>query len=110
MLSNIIPTDRRSWVSLIILTLLLALVGVGLVYQPVSAANNQPPNILLIVMDDIGIDQWQLFGYGGATPAAMPNIGAIAKGGIKFHNLWTMPRHTFHRALSFPHSRLHRAR
>ena len=101
MLSNIIPTDRRSWVSLIILALLLALVGVGAAYEPVSAANSQPPNILLIVMDDIGIDQWQLFGYGGATPAAMPNIGAIAKGGIKFHNLWTMPACSNGRATLF---------
>jgi hypothetical protein len=81
--------------------LLLALVGVGAAYEPVSAANSQPPNILLIVMDDIGIDQWQLFGYGGATPAAMPNIGAIAKGGIKFHNLWTMPACSNGRATLF---------
>jgi hypothetical protein len=48
----------------------------------------QLPNIVLVVMDDIGIDQWQLFGYGGVDPAATPNIDAIANGGVSFHNMW----------------------
>jgi hypothetical protein len=26
------------------------------------------PNILFVIMDDVGIDQMQAFGYGGATP------------------------------------------
>ena len=82
---------RRCWAALLTLASLLALAGVGLVPRPVCAANKPPPNILLVVMDDIGIDQWQLFGYGGTTPAAMPNITAIAQAGIKFHNLWAMP-------------------
>src|SRR5882672_5492602 len=99
--SNIMPTDRRSWFSLLIVATLLTLVGIGGVSEPVRAANSQPPNILLVVMDDIGIDQWQLFGYGGATPAAMPNIEAIAKGGIKFHNLWSMPACSNGRATLF---------
>ena len=105
----------RSWAALLIFASLLALIGVGVVAGPVCAASKPPPNILLIVMDDIGIDQWALFGYGGATPAAMPNIAAIAKAGIKFRNLWVdagvleRPRRAFHRPLSVPHSRLHRA-
>ncbi|HEY2486888.1 MAG TPA: hypothetical protein VGI36_17220, partial [Candidatus Binataceae bacterium] len=32
---------------------------------------------------DLGIDQWLLFGYGGDTPAATPNIDAIARGGVR---------------------------
>src|SRR6202158_2539701 len=101
MLSNITLTDRRSWAALLILASMLALAVVGVVAGPLLAANNPPPNILLIVMDDIGIDQWQLFGYGGATPAAMPNIDAIAKAGIKFHNLWSMPACSNGRATLF---------
>jgi hypothetical protein len=89
------------WVALLIFAPLLALAGVGVVSGPVSAANKPLPNILLIVMDDIGIDQWQLFGYGGTTPAAMPNINAIAKAGIKFHNLWAMPACSNGRAALF---------
>src|SRR6266849_6186682 len=101
MLSKITPTGRRSWTPLLAIASMLALVGVAVVSGPVRAANNQPPNILLIVMDDIGIDQWQLFGYGGATPAAMPNIETIAKGGVKFHNLWSMPACSNGRATLF---------
>ncbi len=52
-------------------------------------------------MDDIGIDQWRLFGYGDGNPAAMPNIGAIAQAGIKFHNLWAMPACSNGRAALF---------
>ena len=52
-------------------------------------------------MDDIGIDQWSLFGYGGATPAAMPNITAIAQVGLKFRNLWSMPACSNGRAALF---------
>jgi hypothetical protein len=80
---------------------MLAIVGSALVSRPVIAAEKRLPNILLIVMDDIGIDQWKLFGYGGATPAAMPNITAIANAGIKFHNLWTMPACSNGRATLF---------
>ena len=51
----------------------------------------RPPNFLLVIMDDVGIDQMESFGYGGATPPAMPSIDAIADGGIRFRNTWAMP-------------------
>ena len=86
---------------LLALAWMLALIGVGVVPGPACAAKNPPPNILLIVMDDIGIDQWKLFGYGGTTPAAMPNIAAIAKAGIRFQNLWAMPACSNGRAALF---------
>jgi len=91
----------RSWSALLIFVLLLALISVGVAWSPVCASNKPLPNILLILMDDIGIDQWQLFGYGGATPAVMPNIDEIAKAGIKFHNLWSMPACSNGRATLF---------
>lgn len=50
-----------------------------------------PPNILLVIMDDVGIDQMKSFGYGGSTPPALPNIDAVAEAGIKFRNTWGMP-------------------
>lgn len=64
-------------------------------------AKKQPPNFVLIVMDDIGIDQWQLFGYGGFTPAPTPNIDAIAQQGVMFSNLWSMPACSNGRAALF---------
>jgi Sulfatase len=83
------------------LTSMLAIVAIGIVSATARAANKQPPNILLVVMDDIGIDQWQLFGYGGPDPAAMPNVATIAKAGIRFSNLWAMPACSNGRAALF---------
>lgn len=49
------------------------------------------PNILFIVVDDAGVDQFEAFGYGGAVPAATDNINAIAQAGVRFRNTWSMP-------------------
>ncbi|MGB6053785.1 MAG: sulfatase-like hydrolase/transferase [Burkholderiaceae bacterium] len=49
------------------------------------------PNILFVIMDDVGVDQMQSFGYGGNTPPPMPNINAVADAGVKFRNTWSMP-------------------
>ena len=71
-----------------------------------SSALAQPrrrriPNILFIIMDDVGIDQMQVFGYGGATPPSTPNIDQIADAGIRFHNTWSMPACSTSRAVFF---------
>ena len=51
-----------------------------------------PPNILLVIMDDVGIDQLQSMGYGGtALPTQTPNIDDIASAGVRFRNTWSMP-------------------
>jgi len=62
-----------------------------------------PPNILFIVVDDIGVDQLESFGYGGVlSPAAeTPSIDAIADGGVRFRNAWSMPTCTPTRAAIF---------
>ncbi len=65
------------------------------------AAVSPPPNILLIVVDDLGIDQWKVFGYGGNNPAPTPNIDTIANAGVKFHNMWSMPACSNGRAALF---------
>ncbi|WP_348273395.1 sulfatase-like hydrolase/transferase [Halopseudomonas sp. SMJS2] len=54
-------------------------------------AADQPPNILFVIMDDVGIDQMESFGYGGNKPPAVPSIDAIADSGIRFRNAWAMP-------------------
>jgi hypothetical protein len=59
------------------------------------------PNILFVIMDDVGIDQMEAFGYGGATPAGTPNINAIADAGIRFRNTWAMPACSTSRAVVF---------
>lgn len=59
------------------------------------------PNILFVIMDDVGIDQMESFGYGGSTPPPMPNINAVANAGIKFRNTWSMPECSPGRAAFF---------
>lgn len=49
------------------------------------------PNILMILLDDVGIDQWRSFSYGGAVPAAMPAMDALAESSVKFIDTWSMP-------------------
>ena len=61
----------------------------------------ESPNILFIVLDDVGIDQMKAFGYGGATPPRTPNIDTIASSGLRFRNFWAMPECSPSRALMF---------
>lgn len=69
-----------------------------------GASNEQTssfPNILFVIMDDVGIDQMASFGYGGKTGPKMPNMDAIAKAGIRFRNTWSMPECSPGRAAFF---------
>lgn len=59
------------------------------------------PNILFVIMDDVGIDQMQSFGYGGGTAPNMPNINAVAAAGVRFRNTWSMPECSPGRAAAF---------
>lgn len=49
------------------------------------------PNILFIMVDDLGKDWISCYGADGIKT---PNIDALAKGGMKFHNAWSMPQCT----------------
>lgn len=70
-----------------------------------NVASNDPqpstPNILFVIMDDVGIDQMASFGYGGATPPHMPNMTAVAEAGLRFRNTWSMPECSPGRAAFF---------
>jgi hypothetical protein len=78
---------------------------------PADKANGHPkPNILFVIMDDVGIDQMTSFGYGGNIPGQtgpnnipplMPNIDAVANGGIRFRNTWAMPECSPSRSVIF---------
>jgi hypothetical protein len=68
---------------------------------PAKPGSHGRPNILFIIMDDVGIDQMKIFGYGGATPPATPNIDAIARAGVRFRNTWSMPECSPSRAIFF---------
>lgn len=75
---------------------LLALTGCKFGSSSSSGSGNHespqlPPNILFIVIDDVGVDQFASFGYGGAQPAQTTSIDAIAQAGVRFRNTWSMP-------------------
>lgn len=64
----------------------------------------QPPNILFVILDDVGIDQLRIFGYGGTSADSAPrtpNIDTLARTGVKFRNTWAMPECSPSRALVF---------
>jgi hypothetical protein len=69
--------------------------------HPPSPGPQRHPNILFFIMDDVGIDQMKIFGYGGATPPRTPNIDTIARGGVRFRNTWSMPECSPSRAMFF---------
>src|SRR5215469_15608653 len=66
-----------------------------------SGSKGKKPNILFIVMDDVGIDQLTVFGYGGVDAPKTPNIDAIAHAGVRFRNVWAMPECSPSRAIFF---------
>lgn len=61
----------------------------------------QTPNILFIVLDDLGVDQLTAYGYGGIAPPNTPVLNTIAQAGVQFRNMWAMPTCTPTRAAYF---------
>src|SRR5690349_17104370 len=59
------------------------------------------PNILFVIMDDVGIDQMRSFGYGGVTPPATPVLDLVAGHGVRFRDTWAMPECSPSRAMFF---------
>jgi arylsulfatase A-like enzyme len=48
-----------------------------------------PPNVLIVLLDDVGVDQVSPYGYPGSPPT--PNIQALADEGIRFDQAWATP-------------------
>src|SRR5207237_10408944 len=79
------------------LILLLGMLMIGTTC-PASAAS-EPPNILFIIMDDVGIDQLQAFNP--LARVATPNIDTVIAHGVRFTRDWTMPECSPSRACFF---------
>jgi arylsulfatase A-like enzyme len=75
--------------------LLAGLLGPLAAVMPASVTQAAPastvPNILFVIIDDIGIDQMRVFGYEEDNQAQTPTIKAIADAGMRFRNAWAMP-------------------
>ena len=55
------------------------------------ALSGSKPNIVMFIMDDVGLDQLSTFNYGGAAPPLTPSLDQIANAGARFTNVWAMP-------------------
>ncbi|MCB2066025.1 MAG: arylsulfatase [Erythrobacter sp.] len=72
--------------------LVLALVGVALTAQPAAAQEGQEqpaaghaPNVLIILLDDVGFGATSTFG----GPVETPNLDALARGGLSYTRFHT---------------------
>ena len=74
-----------------LLEILVTAITVAFSSGVMPAMSAGKPNMLLVIMDDVGIDQLSAMGYGGVTPPRTPTIDEIAESGIRFRNTWSMP-------------------
>lgn len=93
------PTPRL--LAAVAATVLLVSCGGSSKTDAPSPTDPSKPNILFVVMDDVGIDQMASFGYGGADAPPMPHMGALAQAGLRFRNTWSMPECSPGRAAFF---------
>ena len=70
---------------------MLSVIVFLLLGSPVVSAERKQPNILFILVDDLG-KEW-ISGY-GAEGINTPAIDKLAAPGMKFNNAWCMPQCT----------------
>lgn len=71
----------RAWLRL---TALAGSAGVAGVAPPA-------PNVLIVLVDDWGIDMHAAWGFPDASRPPTPTIDALIERGVRFENAWTMP-------------------
>lgn len=90
----------------------LLVIITALISPSAVQATPKPPNILFVIMDDVGIDQMTVFGYGGldddpgdaeldGRPPQTPTLQTLATAGVRFRNTWSMPACSTSRAVFF---------
>jgi len=67
----------------------------------ISATATAPPDIVFIILDDVGIDQIESYGLGQGDVASTPNLTALANAGVRFSSAWSMPECSPSRATIF---------
>ena len=56
-----------------------------------GSASYKMPNIILVIADDVGVDQFRSFGFGGADAPPVPTLDSLAASGVRFANTWSNP-------------------
>jgi arylsulfatase A-like enzyme len=69
--------------------LILAVFSCWIVLAESARAQTTPPNIVMIIADDVGRDA--IGTYDGPAPAPTPNIDQLAAEGVQFSNAWANP-------------------
>lgn len=82
---------RAFWAATFGLVLKQSLICFAWLAFPIVTAVADKPNLLFIMVDDLGKDWISCY---GADNIQTPNIDALAKGGMKFHNAYSMPQCT----------------
>jgi arylsulfatase A-like enzyme len=54
----------------------------------VAGAQQTQPNVLLLIADDVGVEQFAPFGI-GSNPASTPTLDALAARGMRFSRVWS---------------------
>ncbi len=70
---------------------LAAITAPSVVASAASPVNKQQPNIIFILVDDLGKEWIECYGGKDVT---LPNINALAEQGIRFDNAYSMPQST----------------
>ncbi|MBK8978890.1 MAG: sulfatase-like hydrolase/transferase [Planctomycetes bacterium] len=69
---------------------LSSLIAAVVLATPFAAPAQAPQNLLVILMDDVGVESLAPWGVGSA-PAPTPRLDALARSGVMFRNAWANP-------------------
>ena len=93
---------RRNFFKFSSATAILATIAQFLLLKPAvlqAQTTNRTPNILFIIMDDVGIDQLKPFN--SQAPDLTPVMDTLVQQGVSFNNCWMMPECSPSRACFF---------
>lgn len=81
---------KKSTVNLLIIAFILSIYGCSDDDIPMDIVEEQRPNILLIIADDMGLDACPGYDIGDVKPN-MPILESFIKDGVQFSNVWSYP-------------------
>ena len=70
---------------------ILKIILVLFFFSPICFSQQQSPNILLIIADDMGIDSTPGFGINEDLPST-PTLDSLREKGLSFTNCWAAPQ------------------
>lgn len=72
------------------LLLALVLLAVSFLCAPAPGSSQTPPNVLVLVLDDLGMEHLAVYGIGNEF-IQTPSLDSIAADGLVFENAWADP-------------------